>query len=454
MAGKIGGAVAVAALVGGLFLLAAPGEAAEGECGPITLDMLFPWLDVYGEPIPTTTTSPPESGDSTSTTIPGETTTTDRSSTTTTAAQTSTTSESTTTTAGEPAPPPAPCKSWVYDMTWPLGVESHVFSGFGADRDGGSRRHEGNDIVAPKLAPVVAVADATVTAVHSTPPDDCCWLVLTHEDGWQSLYVHLNNDTYLTDDGMGHGVRPGLEVGNLVSAGDVIGWIGDSGNAEATVPHLHFELRHPSGYSVDPNSSLQAAKAGLELPMADSPYLDLDDRAFGLPASTLLTSGIFWPCDEKGLFFCPDRLAQPDEVASLLQQMTGLTAPGIQARQQLIRIQESVPEYQLLQVLGCEAVEECTETGITAGDLARLAHWANLTLRRADSPESETKAPLRLADAGEAEAGLRAMGRIGICHEPLDDSTLLSRSEAARLLMWWVLGEGQASCIESVEPTS
>jgi len=61
MAGKIGGVIAVAALLGGLFWLAAPGEAAEGECGPVTLDQLFPYLDAHGHPIPTTTpTTTPE----------------------------------------------------------------------------------------------------------------------------------------------------------------------------------------------------------------------------------------------------------------------------------------------------------------------------------------------------------------------------------------------------------
>ncbi|REK22537.1 MAG: M23 family peptidase [Actinobacteria bacterium] len=188
MAGKFSGALVIAALFGGLLLLAAPGEAAEGECGPITLDMLFPHLDVHGNPLPTTTTLPPQ--DSTTTTA-GDTSTTDHSSTTSTTGATTTTSPETTTT----SPPEPICRSWVYEMEWPLGIDSHVISGFGADRDGGARRHKGNDLVTPKLAPVVAVADGTVSSIHSTPPDDCCWLLITHDDGWQSLYVHLNNDT-------------------------------------------------------------------------------------------------------------------------------------------------------------------------------------------------------------------------------------------------------------------
>ena len=186
--------------MGGLFWLAAPGEATEGECGPVTLDQLFPHLDVHGHPIPTTTTIPEIS---TTTPVEGETTTTTPVDSTTSSTDTSTTSTTVASTptspTTEPAPvapvPTEPCTSWVYEMQWPLAVESRVFSGFGVDRDGGARRHKGNDLVVPKMAPVVAVADGTVTAVRSTPPDDCCWVLITHNDGWQSLYVHLNNDT-------------------------------------------------------------------------------------------------------------------------------------------------------------------------------------------------------------------------------------------------------------------
>jgi murein DD-endopeptidase MepM/ murein hydrolase activator NlpD len=46
-----------------------------------------------------------------------------------------------------------------------------------------------------------------------------------------------------------------------VRAGQVIGFVGDSGNAEATVSHLHFELRRPDGTAVDAFTSLQAALA-------------------------------------------------------------------------------------------------------------------------------------------------------------------------------------------------
>ncbi|MGF1616760.1 MAG: M23 family metallopeptidase [Acidimicrobiia bacterium] len=458
MAGKIGGVIAVAALMGGLFWLAAPGEAAEGECGPVTLDQLFPHLDVHGHPIPTTTTTPEFT---TSTSDGGETKSSAQADSSTSSPDTSTTTTTVATTATSPtteaaprAPaPPEPCTSWVYEMHWPLAVEGRVFSGFGVDRDGGARKHKGNDLVVPKMAPVVAVADGTVTAVHSTPPDDCCWLLITHNDGWQSLYVHLNNDTWRTDDGLGHGVRPGLAAGDTVVAGEVIGWNGDSGNAEDTVPHLHFELRHPDGYAVDPYSSLQAARAAAgELPDAIGAYLDVDQSVLGFELTRLVTKGVFWHCDDRGLMFCPDSLAQPADVVELLRQLTGLDAPMVLATERPLEFQERIPAERIEEVLGCGSFDPCLQSGISAGDLARLAYWVNLTQRqRGADPEADPG--LDLVNAREAEIGLRVLGIIGICDGSIDADRLVTRAETASLLSWWILGNG-AGCAQSAEPTS
>jgi len=129
-------------------------------------------------------------------------------------------------------------------------------------RDGGRRHHEGNDLLAKKMTPVVAVADGKVSWVRAKRGGECCYLDLTHESQnipFFSRYLHLNNDTPGTDDGKVVGIAKGIKKGVKVRAGQLIGWVGDSGNAEGTSPHLHFELHDEFGRPVNPYPMLQQA---------------------------------------------------------------------------------------------------------------------------------------------------------------------------------------------------
>lgn len=119
---------------------------------------------------------------------------------------------------------------------------------FGADRDGGARRHRGIDIMGEKYAPVVVVADGTVVRT-GTGTRAGHYVVVLHDGGWESRYIHLNNDTPGTDDGLvplEEALAPGITVGSSVVAGQLLGWVGDSGNAEGTPPHTHFEISEGS----------------------------------------------------------------------------------------------------------------------------------------------------------------------------------------------------------------
>jgi murein DD-endopeptidase MepM/ murein hydrolase activator NlpD len=129
-------------------------------------------------------------------------------------------------------------------------------SSFGAPR--GERRHLGNDLMAPKMTEVYAAADGTVTWIREQGSAGR-YVVIAHGDGWETWYMHLNNDTPGTDDGrapMSMGVA--VAEGDEVEAGDLIGWVGDSGNAEWSSPHTHFEL-HRNGRPVDPYPYLVTA---------------------------------------------------------------------------------------------------------------------------------------------------------------------------------------------------
>ena len=125
-------------------------------------------------------------------------------------------------------------------------------STFGHARSGG-RRHKGNDLLAPRMTEVYAAADGVVIHVGTNRLSGRN-LRIQHPGKWTSHYVHLNNDTPGTDDGKAdwsYTVAPGIAEGTFVEAGQLIGWVGDSGNAEHTTPHTHFELRH-AGRAINP----------------------------------------------------------------------------------------------------------------------------------------------------------------------------------------------------------
>jgi peptidoglycan hydrolase-like protein with peptidoglycan-binding domain len=160
----------------------------------------------------------------------------------------------------ESSPKSGPDHARGEDVAYPL-----VFPVQGANTFGdhfwsprGRGIHHAVDIMANKMTPIVAVASGTVQWVGS----NCCTLRIKHDDGWSSSYIHLNNDSPGTDDGQGWGIAPGITKGTHVNAGQLIAYVGDSGNAEGTSPHLHFELIDPHGVYVDPYLSLRAAEGG------------------------------------------------------------------------------------------------------------------------------------------------------------------------------------------------
>ncbi len=112
-----------------------------------------------------------------------------------------------------------------------------IQSGFGAPRDAGARRHQGVDLFAPRGTPVVAAADGLITAVGVNGlGGNVVWeLRPLHRESL--YYAHL--DTQL--------VRPG----SYVKRGDVLGTVGNTGNARGGPTHLHFGI-YAAGGAVDP----------------------------------------------------------------------------------------------------------------------------------------------------------------------------------------------------------
>jgi hypothetical protein len=148
----------------------------------------------------------------------------------------------------------------IYPLLFPVGGQNNWTDTWGAPRSDG-RTHEGTDIFADKGTPVLAAADGVITRIADGERAGR-YIKITHDDGWSSYYLHLNNDTPGTDDGLLNQTLDGIAVGVRVSAGDVIDVVGDSGNAEETPSHLHLELHRPDGTPINPAPHLAAANIG------------------------------------------------------------------------------------------------------------------------------------------------------------------------------------------------
>ena len=117
----------------------------------------------------------------------------------------------------------------------PLGVpvqgirRASLASTFGAPRSGG-RTHEGVDIFAARGTPVLAAHDGIVTHIGTFRLGGTVMHTFGRR-GVSAYYAHLDR------------VREGLHVGALVREGETIGFVGNTGNARTTAPHLHFEAR-------------------------------------------------------------------------------------------------------------------------------------------------------------------------------------------------------------------
>ena len=130
---------------------------------------------------------------------------------------------------------------------------------FGAAR--GRGRHAGNDILAAKRSPAVA-AEAGTVKYWTTSAAAGCMLYLYGESGTMYYYIHLNNDLTMRNDNRGkcvRGVAYAVKNGARVAAGQHIGYVGDSGDANGGSSHLHFELHPGGGRAVSPYPWLQKA---------------------------------------------------------------------------------------------------------------------------------------------------------------------------------------------------
>jgi hypothetical protein len=166
-------------------------------------------------------------------------------------------------------------KAAVKKIVFPVVGDVQYTDDFGAPRAGGS--HQGNDLMATKKAPAVAAESGTVK-FWTTSASAGCMLYLHGDSGTTYLYIHLNNDLTMKNDNRGKCVAgtayaPGLKDGARVVAGQQVGYVGDSGDANGIHAHLHFEVHPKDGKAVDPYPYLQAAQRLLFLAKPGSPFV-------------------------------------------------------------------------------------------------------------------------------------------------------------------------------------
>lgn len=109
---------------------------------------------------------------------------------------------------------------------------------WGAARSGG-RGHQGVDMLAARGTPTVAIESGTIRRMGNGGLGGIT-IWLTGQSGDEYYYAHLDD------------WAPGLSVGQSVSVGELVGYVGSTGNASYSVPHLHFEFHPGGGPAINP----------------------------------------------------------------------------------------------------------------------------------------------------------------------------------------------------------
>jgi murein DD-endopeptidase MepM/ murein hydrolase activator NlpD len=112
-----------------------------------------------------------------------------------------------------------------------VGIDpSSIHDMFDEMRGGSTRRHDALDILAPRGTPVVATDDGSVKKLFTSVPGGLTVYEFDPDQRYCYYYAHL--DAY----------APGLHEGQLLRRGDIVGYVGTTGNAPKDTPHLHFAV--------------------------------------------------------------------------------------------------------------------------------------------------------------------------------------------------------------------
>lgn len=140
------------------------------------------------------------------------------------------------------------------ELTMPLATvaPSELQDTFHEPRGGGTRTHEALDIMAPRGTPILSATPGRVLKLHTSKDGGFMVYAADSTEHFVLMYAHLD------------GYAPGLRDGLPLHRGQVLGYVGTTGNAPPNAPHLHFAIAHPrdvnlwwTGTPVDPRPLLQ-----------------------------------------------------------------------------------------------------------------------------------------------------------------------------------------------------
>jgi murein DD-endopeptidase MepM/ murein hydrolase activator NlpD len=107
---------------------------------------------------------------------------------------------------------------------------SDIHDTFNDRRGGGTRPHEATDIMAPRGTPVLAVNDGKIEKLFLSKPGGNTIYEFDPTERYCYYYAHLDH------------YAAGIVAGKLVHRGEVIAYVGSTGDADPSAPHLHFEI--------------------------------------------------------------------------------------------------------------------------------------------------------------------------------------------------------------------
>jgi uncharacterized membrane protein len=144
-----------------------------------------------------------------------------------------------------------------HEIAMPLdGVDpAALHSNFDERRGGGTRQHEALDMMAPRRTPIKSAAKGRVLKLFTSVNGGLMVYAADSSERFILMYAHL--DSY----------EPSLRDGEPLERGQLIGYVGSTGNAAANAPHLHFAIarsadvkRWSKGKPIDPLPVLQASR--------------------------------------------------------------------------------------------------------------------------------------------------------------------------------------------------